>query len=301
LPFSSDVFIGKPYFMLIHRSFGFASLFCGVVIAGSAHAQAGTTVSPDASARPAAAGPPPPAPPASGTSTTPYYQAVPAPEAQPPAPTGAPPATRPTMNPTIYVEQPPLPPLEPRNRHFHDGFYLRLSAGLGGMWVNSSTDFGNGKTSGAGAALDLMIGGTPAPGLVIGGGVLLQEALNPSSSVASRASDFRLDRGSSGSIGFGMLGPMIDVFPNPTSGFHFGGLVGLSSLGLKDKDDKTSVGAGLSAWAGYMWWTSSQWSLGGMLRFTGAWSTRQVATSGAETDVTDTTRALTLLFSAAYH
>ncbi|HEX7672351.1 MAG TPA: hypothetical protein VF395_22305 [Polyangiaceae bacterium] len=209
--------------------------------------------------------------------------------------TGVPGATAdaPAAPPTdaIYVAQPPLPPLEPRSRHYHDGFYLRLSVGFGGLGVSSNGGGTSSTTSGWGGAIDVLAGGTPAPGLVVGGGVLLQEAFSPSFS----------ERGHSGPVGLGMLGPMIDAFPNPAGGFHVGGLVGLSRVGLDDAHGNASGGLGLSVWAGYMWWASSQWSLGGLVRLSAARSGRTLGADPAQYDVADTTRAATFMVSTAFH
>jgi hypothetical protein len=92
--------------------------------------------------------------PSPGPGTTPYYE-----QAAPP------------RGPTIiHVEQPPPPPLEPRTRLYHDGFYLRLSLGFGYQSVSSSSGDSKVSSSGAGLAGDLLIGGTPATGVVVGGG-----------------------------------------------------------------------------------------------------------------------------------
>lgn len=254
-------------------------------------------------AAPSATAPPPAlseeaAPHPAGIPPDPAGAASAGPAAAPEA-TSAPASRTPEM---IYVAQPPLPPLLPRSRHYHDGFYLRLSVGFGALGVSSSGGQGFGSTaSGSGGALDLLLGGTPAPGLVIGGGVLLQEAFNPSYSAHFPGPLTIGDTSTgSGSLVFGMLGPMIDAFPNPSGGFHVGGLVGLSRIGFSDHGNP-STGIGLSAWAGYMWWASSQWSLGGLIRLSGARSGRKVGADANQFDVTDTTRAITFMFSTAYH
>lgn len=126
---------------------------------------------------------------------------------------------------------------------------------------------------------------------------MLQEAFNPSYSAHFNASGDTST--GSGSLGFGMLGPMIDAFPNPSGGFHVGGLVGLSELNYGQGNPSTGIG--LSAWVGYMWWASSQWSLGGLVRLSGARSGRKLGAEPSQFDVTDTTRAITFMFSTAYH
>jgi hypothetical protein len=195
-----------------------------------------------------------------------------------------------------------MPPLPPRTRHYHDGFYLRLSAGYGALWIDSDySDLGMGSASGSGIAIDLQIGGTPAPGLVIGGGLLFQEAFRPSYDYEFDVSGAGADT-AVGDLGFVLFGPMIDVFPSPTSGFHFGGLLGFAQIpGLSDPQDNASSGFGLSLWTGYMWWASSQWSIGGLVRLSGAATGRTGEISGEQHDVSDITRSITLMVSAAYH
>lgn len=240
---------------------------------GGAPATPPAPAAPLAAAGPVASGDAPTAPPESTT------------------PAGATEASSAPPGDAIYVAQPPLPPLQPRSRHYHDGFYLRLSVGFGGLGVSSNGGGVNSTASGWGGAIDFLVGGTPAPGLVVGGGVLLQEAFSPSYS----------ERGPSGPVGFGMLGPMIDAFPNPAGGFHVGGLVGLSRVGLDDAHGNASGGLGLSVWAGYMWWASSDWSLGGLVRLSAARSGRTLGADPAQFDVADTTRAATFMFSTAFH
>jgi hypothetical protein len=94
---------------------------------------------------------------------------------------------------------------------------------------------------------------------------------------------------------------MTDIFPDPAGGFHLGGLVGVSFLGLKDDQENSSNGLGLSVWGGHQWWASSQWSVGGLVRLSAAWSARKVDGVGRQHDASDVTRAITLMFSAVYH
>jgi hypothetical protein len=221
-------------------------------------------------------GPPP------GSGTTPFYEQAP----------------RPQQPATIHVAQPPPPPLEPRTRLYHDGFYLRLSTGFGYQGVSSSAGDSNVSTNGAGFALDIMIGGTPANGVVIGGGILGQTAVSPGqSSEGPAASGLASHPG--GGVGLVVIGPFVDVFPNPTGGFHLGAELGIAGIGLKGNNDTLSGGFGGSMWVGYMGWMSSQWSLGGLVRGTGAGTKRKIGSP--EVDVSDGAWGFTLEFSALYH
>jgi hypothetical protein len=264
--------------------FSFVSIFT-TAISVEVFAQTAPAAAPSApgteSPAPAASPPSPDAEsPGAAPATQPYYDSPP------------PPAPPPAASPGIYVETPPPAPLQPRTRHFHDGFYLRLSGGFGALGVSSDAGtYGETTVAGEGFALDLLLGGTPSPGLVIGGGLLLQDAFQPRyKGAATDENDALL---------FTLFGPMIDVFPSPSSGFHFGALLGLASLGVTDDKDNNSGGLGLSLWTGYMWWASSEWSIGGLVRFSGARTARSL--SEPDVDIDDTTRSLAIMFSAAYH
>jgi hypothetical protein len=220
--------------------------------------------------------------PTPGPGTTPFYEQAP----------------RPQQPATIHVAQPPPPPLEPRTRLYHDGFYLRLSTGFGYQGVSSSAGDSNVSTNGAGFALDIMIGGTPATGVVVGGGSLFQTAVSPGQSTTGPVTDGLAAQGPGG-VGLWLIGPFIDVFPNPTGGFHLGAELGLAAVGLKGNESTYSGGGGGSVWVGYMGWMSSQWSLGGLVRGTAVGTKRKVGTP--EVDVSDGTWGFVLEFSALYH
>ncbi len=212
-------------------------------------------------------------------------------QAEPAAPPPPPP-------PTIRVETPPPPPAVPRTFHMHDGFYLRLSLGAGytstavSGYSGASTDA---TASGAGGAFDVLIGGTPAAGLTIGGGLLANSVANPSYSASGQSTN--LDR----SMGFVLVGPFIDGFIDPRKGFHVGGMLGGAGLVFGSgsaRDSTTSYnGAGMALWLGYDAWIAADWSLGGMLRFSGA----RVSTTESGLTETATPRNISLLFTALYH
>lgn len=287
--------------MMHHRFFSLGIGMASALISGASLAQAPAPPAAPAAptAAPAPAGAPPAAPPSEAPPGAVPVQPGPPPSA-PPASGSAPyyeQSAPPQNPPRIYVEQPPPAPLEPRTRHYHDGFYLRLSTGLGIEGVSSSAGDSKASTSGAGFALDLLVGGTPVPGLVIGGGLLGQSAVSPSQSNDQGPPLAGINDHPGGGVGLVLLGPFIDVFPNPSDGFHLGALLGGAAIGLKGSDDKLSTGGGLSAWVGYGWWAASDWSLGGLMRLSAAGTKRTV--DGV--DVSDGAWGLTFEFSAAYH
>lgn len=204
----------------------------------------------------------------------------------------------------MYVETPPPPPpaAEP-GVHLHDGFYMRISLGANGLRSTVESDRANDpekKVSGGGLAFDFLLGGSPMPGLVIGGALLIDTAPNPT----VKADGDEIDSDFEASYGF--FGPFIDGYFDPEGGFHVGGAIGFSGTTLdnkddKDDDDKTFGGGGAAVWIGYDAWVSSQWSLGGMLRLSGGSGKRELTRNDVDVEEKATTGTFAILFTALYH
>ena len=150
----------------------------------------------------------------------------------------------------------------------HDGFYLRVSLGGGAMKAKfrGGDSAPDSDASGGAAMLDVLIGGTPAPGLVVGGGYQFEMAQHADYEYGSSST------GSSGNLVRGVVGPFVEWFPDRHGGFSTGLLAGYTLLNLYTPTIRifgTEVGgdlktAGVSAnlWAGYAFWLTRQWSLG---------------------------------------
>jgi len=189
--------------------------------------------------------------------------------------------------------------------HVHDGFYLRLAAGLGGGHGSISTDRNsvpNYGVGGVGLALNLWIGGTPWRGVALGGMVSLQ-GMHDSNTVVEGQ---KTGAGMQGTEI--LLAPFIDVFPDPLRGLHVGGALGLAGFAakadshvLEESDppvkDYNGGGLGASAWVGYMGFVGPEWSLGGMLQLSG-FTTGQ---KDADVDRRASGYALSLQFTALCH
>lgn len=151
----------------------------------------------------------------------------------------------------------------------HDGFYLRLSLGGGSVGARGERYDAQQNRSdydfrGNGVSFDAMVGGTPAPGIVVGGAYLVNTAAR---------TDYEDDRTKDAGLSYGMLGPFVDIYPNPKTGFHIGGSLGPAvAVTFDDESNERSVAAGFgaAAWIGYEFWVADQWSLGGMFRVQGA-------------------------------
>jgi hypothetical protein len=154
----------------------------------------------------------------------------------------------------------------------HDGFYLRMGAGLGygriegsGTLLLSSSDPGTDATvtyKGWGPAFELLIGQTVARGFVLGAGVQGQRISKPKVTMDYEFLRFRSDNTfddvGEGAMSIGLMGAFLDWFPRESKGLHFGSMVGFALLGLKD----SHTGIAASLWGGYDFWVSSEWSLG---------------------------------------
>ncbi len=98
-----------------------------------------------------------------------------------------------------------------------------------------------------------------------------------------------------------LIGPFVDGFPNPKRGFHVGGTLGLagvsfSKLGAAD-ERREANGFGGAVWIGHDFWVADEWSIGPSLRFL----TTITQDKTKDTDLTVTSRALTLMVTALYH
>jgi hypothetical protein len=193
----------------------------------------------------------------------------------------------------LAAQAPPPAPVTARTDKTHDGFYVRVSAGFASQ--STTIDVGastpNFDAHAGALSIDALVGGAPAPGVVLGG-VLLLDRLP--------ATTFDAD-GFRGKTGMQLIqvGPFIDGYPDPRGGFHLGGMVGPAFARLHNNSDFTggkANGLGLAAWLGYDWWVADQWSVGGLLRFSGANTSNP---SGSPTLSVDT-RSIALMFTAVY-
>lgn len=189
--------------------------------------------------------------------------------------------------------EPPAPKVQ-RSYRLHDGFYIRGSVGLGSLGATFDDDHpSRGDLSGSGLSMgaDLMVGGSPSPGLALGGALLAQGAF---SAEFERGSEFAEDR----SLSVYLIGPFLDGFPVPTKGWHLGGMIGIAGLTIEESEDDAvseTFGFGGSAWFGHDFWVADEWSMGPMLRLTGT------LTQDSENDANSSSLSLLVLFTAAYH
>jgi hypothetical protein len=173
---------------------------------------------------------------------------------------------------------------------------LRLSLGLSHLNADGQIDPGaiDFKLEGAGVGLDVMVGGTPTPGLAVGGAYWFNQSPSPDFEFAGTTSSVNAD------LNFGMLGIFVDGFPAPDGGFHLGGTVGFA-VATVGTDGNTNEGGdrgfGAGAFLGYDAWVAKQWALGCLLRASYA------GLSNTEEDLDETLKVVNvaLMFTALHH
>lgn len=235
---------------------------------------------------------------------------TPAAPAQPPAPVYVPadgaPATQAVEPaqpaPAYYAPPPPMETTKPGAR-LHDGFYLRMSFGIGSgsatetLQTNgaSSPDV---KFTGTAMMFDLLIGGSPVPGFVLGGGLVGHRILSPKLKVGG------VDYGTANSdvsLDLSTIGLFTAIYPDPTSGFNVHALLGYGVISVSDGNNNTSSnnpsGLSIMGGIGYDFWVGEQWSLGPDLRV--AYAKTSYSVDGSEDKVS--MFVPTLSFTATYH
>lgn len=163
----------------------------------------------------------------------------------------------------------------------HDGFYLRLGAGFGAYRDSFRSDAEGTREVDAyatGVALtgELALGGTPAPGLVVGGGLYSASVLASDLD----AEDAAVVPAELQPVGdnFSLLGPFLDYYFDAVRGLHFQAalgfawLNGLSQGGGRFDDRYHAFGGGFMLGFGYEWWVAREWSVGVLGRVMGGYA-----------------------------
>jgi hypothetical protein len=199
----------------------------------------------------------------------------------------------------------PVGPPPDEGARVHDGFYLRASSGFAVYDERFESDelpLGgslDGRNRGFASVSDLAIGGTVAPGWVIGGGIfsadLVASTLRISGSGLA-APPAELDPGLRS---ISLFGPFVDWYPNVRGGFHARAAVGLSTLTPRvfghpstQRSEYLAVGGGLVLGVGYDWWVADEWSIGIMSQVTARLMTGKDDTDTKWTHLVTTTPGL---------
>lgn len=195
-------------------------------------------------------------------------EAPPAPEAPAGAsePAAPPPAAAPAPPPPAPAPAPP-PPADPEagGAHTHDGFYFRMGLNFGPIIMKENLEGGGAtgpdiKYSGLHSGFDLMFGGTPAPGLAIGGGLIAGWTSDPKVELGGQSATAK------GTLVFSGIALFGDYYLDPHKGLHILGLLGFSSVDFipdeGSNSGKNPSGIMFGAGVGYDFWIGNEWSVG---------------------------------------
>lgn len=200
-------------------------------------------------------------------------------------PSSAAPSTPPPPPPPL--EQPP-PPVEAGTattagepagfyvrRYRHGGFYLAVDGGVGYLSAWGTGPLGSASISGESQVADLALGGTIAPGLVLGGlarGWTTSGTFKGGPTITATTMYFQNGTRTTNNITLSgnaratsvELGAFLDWYPDPEKGWHVGASVGLGSVGVTDDAGTSSQSTAVagSIFGGYQWWLGPAWSLG---------------------------------------
>jgi hypothetical protein len=172
-------------------------------------------------------------------------------------------------------------------RYRHEGFYVAVDTGVGVLGARGSGPLGSASISGFGSMSDLAIGGTVAPGLVIGavlrewsttgtfhgGPTITATTTYFANGVPSTTQQTLSGHAHAASL---EVGAFLDWYPNPERGWHVGASLGLGGMTLIDDAGTMSDGVAVagSIFGGYQWWLGRAWSLGLVGVFSAASSSR---------------------------
>lgn len=190
------------------------------------------------------------------------------------------------------------------------GFYLHV--GVGGAGVSMARKgsigaggpayfLGNSHIEGGGGAFELSVGGAVTPGFVLSGVFSSQQIAS-----ARLEQEGAPARGLTGPLTFVLLGVAIDWFPAARGDFHVGAAAAIAGAWVKSPQPAFTeylggAGGALSAHVGYLHRVSDSWSLGLLLRLTGArlhGEDTQLGITGSEDD---DVRSAALLVAACFN
>jgi hypothetical protein len=149
----------------------------------------------------------------------------------------------------------------------------------------SSSGYDEVGSYGISIPVELALGGTPAPGIVVGVGAYGIHV--PAATYSAGRGDFAIeDKAEYGATS--MIGPFLDLYVNPEGGFHMQIAPSFTTVapGKSERiatDEISGLGFGVMGGLGYEGWVGEQWGMGVLLR--GQWLMVELETdSGATYD-----------------
>jgi hypothetical protein len=187
----------------------------------------------------------------------------------------------------------------------HDGFYLRMGLGIGYGSVSSKGSAGGADVEitykGMGPVYELLFGGTPGGGFVLGGGFVGQDISEPEIEIVVDSGGSASGTATDSALGVAVVGPFVDWFIDPTGGAHVGLIGGIGVIGVQDEKGDSASGFGGAVFGGYDFWVDDQWSLGPEARIVYVNASRDSGTGPLSSSFDDSALSFQLLFTALYH
>lgn len=145
--------------------------------------------------------------------------------------------------------------------HQHDGFYMRLYAGLGYFTASETYTGATDTYSGVGATYGAAFGGTIAPNLILYGEFLGTTVTNATLSYGGGQADY-----SGMDLTLFGFGPGVAYYIEPIN-LYLSGTLTFTEISFSDTNttaplDNTDLGIGLSFMVGKEWWVTPDWGIG---------------------------------------
>lgn len=177
--------------------------------------------------------------------------------------------------------------------HQHDGFYLRLDAGLGYLESHETVGGVDGKVYGAAGEFGVAVGGAVAENLILGGHLFALAISNPNMSAGSTSTST-----TDSSWGLVGIGPQLTYYFMPVN-VYLSGTLALTRITARQggTDANSEWGGGLQLAVGKEWWVSDNWGVGVAGQLFGSSN----AASSAANAPTLSSWGLAVAFSATYN
>lgn len=176
--------------------------------------------------------------------------------------------------------------------HEHDGFLLRAALGFGYEGLTIDDPLGNTTIGGAGAFIDIAIGGVIVDNLALNADIFGGMVVSPSVSVDG------MDLGDAGdtTVSVDGLGVGLTYFIMPINIYLAGSAgIGVAGITIDGTDYESDAGFATNFMVGKEWWVGDDWGIGVAGQF------MYSAIPRADIDATMPFLALNLMFSATYN
>jgi hypothetical protein len=151
--------------------------------------------------------------------------------------------------------------------HQHDGFFLQLTGGVGGLGSEASRGSSSLKLSGTGGLFSIAVGGIIAENLALGGELWGTSVSSPKVEIGSASGT--LSGTGNGSFGLSGIGANITYYFMPVN-IYLQATPSITTLTIVDgngNSGSTERGFGIRLAVGKEWWVSQDWGVGLNLQY----------------------------------